>query len=50
MNGMHIEVSQADDIGSALIATELGTARDRATFAAVTDRLATVAESARSVR
>lgn len=37
-NGQKIEVSQADDPGSALIATEVGVTRDAATMDAITQR------------
>ena len=50
LNGKAIRVSEASDVGKALIATELGTARDAATFAAVTSRMAVVAEKTQSVR
>lgn len=50
LNGKQIHVSQIEDLGSALVATELGTTRDPAGFAAVTQRLATFAEATHSLR
>ena len=50
LNGQRIQVSETTDLSGALTATELGTARDKATFAAVTDRMSTVAEATHSIR
>ena len=50
VNGQTIHVSGTQEVGAALTATELGTARDAATFAAVTSRFAKVAEATQSVR
>ena len=50
LNGRQIYVSDTNELESALIATELGTARDAATFAAVTRRMAVMAEASRSIR
>ncbi|KAK9808469.1 hypothetical protein WJX73_009761 [Symbiochloris irregularis] len=50
LNGQPIRVSDCNDLSSALTATELGTARDSKTFAAVTHRLAVAAEATQSIR
>lgn len=50
LNGKKIQVSSTPDVDGALTATELGTARDLATFNAVTNRMAVVAEKTQSVR
>lgn len=49
-NGLPLHVAECEDLQSALIATELGVARDERTVDAVFDRVAAVAAASRSVR
>lgn len=50
LNGQPIRVSDAREPGSALLATEVGVARDDATMTAITDRLRQLTARSQSVR
>lgn len=50
LNGQPISVSEEADLGSALVATEVGVTRDPATVEAIFDRISKVAVATRSLR
>ncbi len=50
LNGQRLRVSEASELSNALVATELGVARDPATMDAIFQRIRALAEHTRSVR